>query len=130
MRKERNYRCIGIHEAEGLLGRKPLLILDVRDADAFAKSHIHGAQHVTVGNLFPIVNSTSRRIPVLIYCYHGHASREYAKIFAEHDFTEVYSLNGGFETWNAWMRASAGWTARDRRREKFGRLEKLELSNC
>lgn len=115
---ERTYKCIGIHEAEGLLRRDNLLILDVRDADSFRKSHIPGAQHITIGNLFPVVNGTDRRSPILIYCYHGHASREYAQIFADFRFAEVYSLNGGYEAWNAWLRAS---TTSDR---------KLQMSDC
>ncbi|HET9930917.1 MAG TPA: nitrogen fixation protein NifZ, partial [Polyangiaceae bacterium] len=34
---------------------------------------------------------------VVIYCYHGHMSQEYAAQFGAFGFSEVYSVDGGFE---------------------------------
>jgi rhodanese-related sulfurtransferase len=79
------FQCIGALEAEALTRRDGVLVLDVRDAKAYGRSHIKGAEHVR---------------PVLIYCYHGHASKEYAKVFSDFGFSEVYSMDGGYEAWS------------------------------
>jgi thiosulfate sulfurtransferase len=37
--------------------------------------------------------------PVVVCCYHGNSSQSAAQFLVEQGFTEVYSLNGGFEQW-------------------------------
>ena len=99
MRERVPFKCIGIREAKELLDRPETLVLDVRDAKAFRRGRIDGAQRVSISELSVILNGTARDTPVLIYCYRGHASREYAQAFSDFGFTEVYSLDGGFEAW-------------------------------
>jgi thiosulfate/3-mercaptopyruvate sulfurtransferase len=50
-------------------------------------------------NISGVINGTAKDRPVLIYCYHGHASREYAQVFTDFGFSDVYSLDGGYEAW-------------------------------
>ncbi|WKA28542.1 ankyrin repeat domain-containing protein [Bradyrhizobium roseum] len=76
-------------------------MLDARDVGAFEKSHLTDAQRVSSQNLSALLNATTRTRPILIYCYHGNASREYAQIFSDFGFSEVYSLDGGYEAWRA-----------------------------
>jgi thiosulfate/3-mercaptopyruvate sulfurtransferase len=99
MRPRTPFQRIGIAEAEALLERGDVLVLDARDAGSFAKSRVDGAEQISSANLSAVVGSTARNRPILIYCYHGNASREYAQIFADFAFSEVYSLDGGFEAW-------------------------------
>ena len=80
--------------------RNDVLVLDVRDAKSFGKAHIDGALHVSTANLSTVIDGTAKNRPILIYCYHGNASREYARIFADFGFSEVYSLDGGYEAWS------------------------------
>lgn len=93
------FQRIGVREAEALLQRKDVLVLDVRDSDSFARGHIPGALNVSIASVSPLVEQTSKSTSVLIYCYHGYASQEYAQLFADFRFREVYSLDGGFEAW-------------------------------
>jgi thiosulfate/3-mercaptopyruvate sulfurtransferase len=97
MRQRTPYRCIGVDAAAGLLQRHGVLRLDVRDAASFAKGHVADAQRVSHANLSALIAGTEKNRPILIYCYHGHASREYAQTFSDFGFAEVYSLDGGFE---------------------------------
>jgi thiosulfate/3-mercaptopyruvate sulfurtransferase len=99
MRQRTPYRCIGIADAEAILRRDGVLVLDVRDPKSYARAHINGAQHLSVSNLSEVTSQTAKNIPILIYCYHGHASREYAQIFSDFGFSEVFSLDGGHEAW-------------------------------
>lgn len=93
------FRCIDVREAAGVLHRGNVLLIDVRDTAAFDRTHIAGARHVSIHNLSAIINGTARSKPILIYCYHGYASREFAKTFSDFGFTNVYSLDGGYEAW-------------------------------
>src|SRR6266496_3512141 len=56
-------------------------------------------RHVSSHNLSALIGATARTRPILIYCYHGNASREYAQTFSDFGFSEVYSLDGGYEAW-------------------------------
>jgi thiosulfate/3-mercaptopyruvate sulfurtransferase len=106
MRPRTPFQCIDISRAEALLSHGNAVILDVRDAGAFHESHLDGAQHVSSANLSAVIGSTANTQPILIYCYHGNASREYAQIFSDFGFAEVYSLDGGYDAWRS--RPSAG----------------------
>ncbi|WP_245261514.1 ankyrin repeat domain-containing protein [Hyphomicrobium sp. 802] len=74
-------------------------MLDVRDIETFRKGHIQGAQHVSMRNISSVINGSEKKAPVVIYCYRGFASREYAQMFSDFGFLEVYSLDGGYEAW-------------------------------
>jgi thiosulfate sulfurtransferase len=37
--------------------------------------------------------------PVVVCCYHGISSQQAAQFLISQDFTEVYSLDGGFTDW-------------------------------
>jgi thiosulfate/3-mercaptopyruvate sulfurtransferase len=99
MRRRTPFRRIDVAEAKGLLERGDLLVLDARDAGSFEKSHVEGAQRISSANLSAVVGGTAKARSILIYCYHGNASREYAQIFSDFGFGEVYSLDGGYEAW-------------------------------
>jgi rhodanese-related sulfurtransferase len=92
-------------QAAALLPRTDLTILDTRDEATFDREHLAGATRLHSGNLDALILGTTRQRPVLIYCYHGHASVQYAKIFADFGFTEVYDLVGGYEAWRAYRAA-------------------------
>jgi rhodanese-related sulfurtransferase len=93
------FQRIDAAAAEILLSYSDPLVLDARDARAFATSRIVGAQPVSSANLGALIGATARTRPVLIYCYHGNASRDYAQTFSDFGFSEVYSLDGGYEAW-------------------------------
>ena len=38
----------------------------------------------------------AKEAPLLIYCYHGNASKTYAQMFADFHFTRVFSIDGGY----------------------------------
>jgi rhodanese-related sulfurtransferase len=99
MRARTPFQRVDVQQAETLFARSDLIVLDVRDAGSFDQSHVDGAQHVTSANLSTVHGATAKTRPILIYCYHGNASREYAQIFSDFGFAEVYSLDGGYEAW-------------------------------
>ncbi|MDR3469067.1 MAG: ankyrin repeat domain-containing protein [Xanthobacteraceae bacterium] len=82
-----------------------MLRLDVRDPSSFENGRMDGARHVSHANLSALIAGTAKATPILIYCYRGHASRDYAQTFSDFGFAEVYSLDGGFEAWSKAPRA-------------------------
>ncbi|MFG1400097.1 ankyrin repeat domain-containing protein [Roseixanthobacter pseudopolyaromaticivorans] len=98
MRQRVPFRRIGIAEAEVLLGGDAL-ILDTRDPSSFAEARIEGAVRVSFSNLGPTLAGTPKDRSILIYCYHGNASQEYAQAFSDFGFSQVHSLDGGYAAW-------------------------------
>jgi thiosulfate/3-mercaptopyruvate sulfurtransferase len=86
-------------------------VLDSRDADAFAKEHLSGAIRLHTGNLDALILGTPKQRPILIYCYHGNASQQYANMFADFGFAKVHDLIGGFEAWRAYLARTAAESA-------------------
>jgi rhodanese-related sulfurtransferase len=99
VRHRHPFKRIAVQEADDILERPDIAVLDVRDATSFREKHIDGAQHVSHANVSIWLGGLSKAIPVLIYCYHGQASQEYAQMFSDFGFTEVYSLDGGYQAW-------------------------------
>lgn len=94
----RAYQCIDVETARQLIGNGAL-VLDVRDPASYAAARIEGAIHVNDSNLFATLVSTPKTQPIIIYCYHGHASQTFAQTFADFRFETVYSMDGGYEAW-------------------------------
>ncbi|HTV32218.1 MAG TPA: ankyrin repeat domain-containing protein [Methylocella sp.] len=99
MRERMPFQRIDLSEAVTLIDSTKLLLLDVRDAQSYEAGHIEGAQNVSIRNLDSILTGTAKNTPVLIYCYHGNASQEFGQIFSDFGFSQVFSLDGGYEAW-------------------------------
>lgn len=112
MKNEPGFTRLSAAETEALLKRPQLRVLDVRDANAFACEHIAGAIHFDGARLDQAVRSKTKHQPMLVYCYHGHASQTYAQTLADFGYREVYDLVGGYEAWRSHLTASAGHTPR------------------
>lgn len=78
-------------------GIMPLALFDSRDMTSYEKSHIRGADHLSEHSFGEVMASLPKNTPVMIYCYHGNASQIYASMFADFQFKEVYSVDGGHE---------------------------------
>lgn len=98
----RSYRRIGAPDAADLILRHrrgvlpALALFDIRDRSSFEAGHVPGAEHLAESGIGAALRRLSRSAPVLIYCYHGNASRLFAQAFADLGFGEVYSVDGGF----------------------------------
>ena len=75
------------------------IIIDIRDEESFFKSHILNAKHISNNNMMTFIEKMDKNINVLIYCYKGHSSQKIAHFLSDSGFTNVYSLIGGFNSW-------------------------------
>jgi rhodanese-related sulfurtransferase len=99
----RRFRRISPAEAADLILRHrrrvlpELALFDARDRKSYEQAHVAGAERLHDPGLSLAIEQIPRRVPIVIYCYHGHASQTYAAMFADFRFAEVYSVDGGFE---------------------------------
>ena len=74
-------------------------VVDIRDPDSFQAGHIPGAVHLSNESLGDFLRSADFDAPVVVCCYHGISSQQAAQYLISQDFTDVYSLDGGFTEW-------------------------------
>lgn len=99
---ERSFRRIAAAEALAFMiaatgQARRYRLFDTRDADSYARGHLAQAEPLAERDLGHWIGRLPRAEPLLIYCYHGHASQVFAKTFADFGYTEVYSIDGGFQ---------------------------------
>lgn len=85
--------------ASVLIAERAPAIVDVRDALSFQNGHLHGAVQLDNQSVREFVENTDKSRPVLVYCYHGNSSQGASAWLEQQGFSEVYSLDGGFEHW-------------------------------
>lgn len=90
---------MSVSELHDLLAAGSHKVVDIRDATSFANGHIQQASHLTNENIADFVREADLDQPVVVCCYHGISSIQAAQYLISQDFTEVYSLDGGFTQW-------------------------------
>ncbi|NWE68269.1 thiosulfate sulfurtransferase GlpE [Pseudomonas gingeri] len=75
------------------------VVVDVRDPQAFAQNHISGSKHLDNHSLHDFIAKADLDRPLVVCCYHGNSSQGAAAYLVSQGFSEVYSLDGGFELW-------------------------------
>ncbi len=93
------FKHISTSETFAALQAGNVVIADIRDDQSFASAHIAGAYHLTNGTLHQFVQQTAPDTPVVVVCYHGRSSQGAAQYLVQQGFDEVYSMDGGFESW-------------------------------
>jgi glyoxylase-like metal-dependent hydrolase (beta-lactamase superfamily II)/rhodanese-related sulfurtransferase len=87
------------HHLDG--GEPSLVILDVREQDAYAKEHIPGAMNLPRGQLElrvdELLPDPTRR--VLTYCEFGKISTLAAATLRDIGYSRAIALDGGFQSW-------------------------------
>ena len=75
------------------------VVVDIRDRQSFDAAHIASAERLDNDSLPSFVATADRQAPLVVCCYHGNSSQPAAAYLASLGFTDVYSLDGGFELW-------------------------------
>lgn len=88
-------------EATQLMNREDALVIDVRDADAYAKGHILGAKSVPLADLARRAGDLEKHKSkaVIVSCQTGDRSAAAAATLRQNGFSRVHPLNGGFAAW-------------------------------
>jgi len=95
---------IDVAEAKRLLGQH-IRVLDVREPEEFATTHLPGAINLPRGvlefRLADIEALRDLRAPVLVYCKTGGRCALAAHTLQQMGYAQVYSLAGGIDAWDA-----------------------------
>ena len=81
--------------AAGRSGQGPL-VLDVRNLNEFATSHIRGALNIAVDELRFRLDEVPRGRPIVVHCKSGFRSHLALRILKENGWTDVKNLTGGY----------------------------------
>ena len=93
------FKNISVEETKQLIDGGNINIIDIRDSGSYSSGHINNAMHAEDMDIDAFLVEEDKEKPVLIYCYHGVSSQSAAEYFAEHGFSNVYSLEGGYTAW-------------------------------
>lgn len=93
------FKRIAAADAHQLLENNEVRIADIRDVMSFQSGHICQAVRVDNQNLAEFIAASDKQKPLIVCCYHGNSSQGAAQYFAEQGFSDVYSLDGGYEFW-------------------------------
>ena len=83
------------------LRQEGAMVVDIRDPQSFAAGHISGSLHLDNHSLADFIARADLDAPLIVTCYHGNSSQSAAAYLAHQGFSEVYSLDGGFELWRS-----------------------------
>ncbi|OLS64497.1 thiosulfate sulfurtransferase GlpE [Pseudomonas putida] len=75
------------------------VVVDIRDPQSYANGHIAGSSHLDNHSVADFIRNADLDAPTVVVCYHGNSSQSAAAYLVSQGFSDVYSLDGGFELW-------------------------------
>ena len=81
------FKIITVNEANDFIKEDNITIVDIRDEDSFAQSHIPKAVHLSNNNIDEFIESSH---------HEGINSQNAAQHFCNLGYKNIYSLEGGF----------------------------------
>ena len=96
---EQTFIHMQVAELAKVIDEKTHVVVDIRDVNSFGDGRITDALHLTNESLADFLRDADPDAPVVVCCYHGNSSQQAAQFLVSQDFTQVYSLDGGFTQW-------------------------------
>lgn len=93
------FKHLSPEQAHEMLQEQDCQLADIRDEQSYQRGHIPNATHLNEQSLPDFLEAADPDKALIVYCYHGNTSLSAAQFFVEKNFTEVYSMDGGFEAW-------------------------------
>ncbi|MGJ8691769.1 MAG: thiosulfate sulfurtransferase GlpE [Thalassotalea sp.] len=95
------FKHLSVNELKQVLADKSHVVLDIRDLASFTNNRIINAIHLTNETIADFMREADFDAPTVVCCYHGISSQQAAQYLISQDFTDVYSLDGGFTEWQS-----------------------------
>ena len=93
---------ISAQELQAMLeAEQPPLVIDVREPFELAYGFIPGSVNIPMGAIAFRLEELPRDRVIVAYCHLGERSWNVAQFLARRGFSEVKSLHGGVEAWQA-----------------------------
>jgi rhodanese-related sulfurtransferase len=92
---------VGTTEATQLINREDALLIDVRDAEEYAKGHILGARNIPLAQLESRIGELEKHKekPVIVSCDSGGRSAGALSTLRGKGFARAVNLAGGLNAW-------------------------------
>lgn len=100
-----SYQDIDVTELGDLLLHEDLVVIDCRDEETRSHGQLPGVLPASDAIIQGLIRQRRANPPILVYCYHGHASRDLCAFITQFGLDRVYNLNGG---WSALAQSRAG----------------------
>ena len=94
-----SFHHIDVEGAREKLDADEAVFVDIRDGESRHDGHIAPSVHLTDATVEAFLSATDQAQPVIVYCYHGNSSQMAAQFLVERGFSQVYSMDGGYEAW-------------------------------
>lgn len=85
---------IKIQEAEDLL------LLDVREPYEYQFANIGGSVLIPMNQIQQRLKELNPELPTVVICHHGIRSQQVAEFLVHSEFTQLYNLIGGIDSWS------------------------------
>nr|WP_221197073.1 MULTISPECIES: rhodanese-like domain-containing protein [unclassified Herbaspirillum] len=104
---------LSLLEATQRINTGKALVLDVRDTEQFAASHLRDARNIPLKELAQRIGELDKfkSKSVIVVCQSGTQSGKAEGILKKAGFTEVYGLTGGIAAWQVQGLPTAGQKA-------------------
>lgn len=80
---------------------RPLVLLDVREAEELQLAWLPGAVHIPMGEVPGRLHELDPDAEIVVFCHHGIRSAHVVQFLAQREFAHVANLAGGIEAWSA-----------------------------
>jgi thiosulfate sulfurtransferase len=94
-----SFHHIDVEGAREKLDANEAVFVDIRDGESHRDGHIAPSVHLTDATVEAFLSAADQAQPVIVYCYHGNSSQMAAQFLVERGFSQVYSMDGGYEAW-------------------------------
>jgi len=99
--KMAKFKQIDVQGAKQYLAQPNVRLVDIRDENSYETDHVEGSFHLTNDTIGEFIQDVPFTDTVLVLCYHGNSSKGVAQYLCEQGYNDVYSVDGGFEGWQA-----------------------------
>lgn len=88
-------------QATLMINREDAIVLDVREADEFARGHVPNARGIPLGQVASRLGEIEKfkDKPVIVLCQHGNRSASACGTLRKNGFGKVFNLSGGLNAW-------------------------------
>ena len=102
--EKNTYMNINVSQANEMIDRGEVFILDVRRPDEYASGHIKNStlmavQDIPANELDIKLKELPKDKPILVYCRSGSRSVAASTILVDKGFAQVYNMQGGINGW-------------------------------
>jgi len=104
------YSEIQPHDLVAMRESRPVLLIDVRNADEVARGIIEGAVHIPLAMLPIQYEALNKAENIVFYCHSGVRSAHAAAFAVNKGYKNVYNLAGGVL---GWARAGYSFVPKD-----------------